>query len=72
MSLDNAMTQSILIAEATVALLAGEVEILEQRIETAKQRLESLNGRHGGQAELYAVIEILEGNSPTNLESSEG
>jgi hypothetical protein len=71
MSLDNAITQSVLIAEATVSILAEEVERLERRIEDAKQRLESLNGKHVGQTELYAVIEILTGNSPTNLESSE-
>ena len=71
MSLDNEITQLILIAEATVSILAEEVKRLERRIETAKQRLESLNGKHVGQAELHAVIEILEGNSPTNLESSE-
>ena len=58
---DNAITQSILIAEATVSILAEEVERLERRIEAAKQRLESLSGKHVGQAELYAVIEILEG-----------
>jgi hypothetical protein len=34
---------------------------LRKRIEAATQRLESLNGRHVGVAELYAVIEILEG-----------
>ena len=61
MSLDNAITQSVLIAEATVSILAEEAERLERRIEAAKQRLESLNGEHVGQAELYAVIEILEG-----------
>jgi tetrahydromethanopterin S-methyltransferase subunit G len=61
MSLDNAITQSVLIAEATVSILAEEVERLERRIEDAKQRLEQLNGTHVGRAELYTVIEILEG-----------
>jgi hypothetical protein len=36
---------------------------VRQRIEAAKQRLESLSGEHVGQAELYAVIEILEGKT---------
>jgi len=39
----------------------SEIALLKQRIEAAKQRLESLNGKQVGQAELYAVIEILEG-----------
>ena len=67
---DNAITQSTLIAEATVAILAEEVERLEQRIEAAKQRLAQLNGTHVGRAELYAVIEILTGNTPEKQEGS--
>ena len=42
---------------------ADKHEKLKQRIEAAKQRLELLNGRHLGQAELYSVIEILEGKA---------
>ena len=42
---------------------ADKHEKLKQRIEAAKRRLESLNGQHVGQAELYAVIEILEGKA---------
>ena len=42
-------------------ILQQMIRKLEERIEAAKQRLESLNGQHVGQAEIYAVIEILEG-----------
>ena len=61
MSISDEMTQVILRAECTIALLEDDIDRLEQRIETVKQRLESLSGQHVGQAELYAVIEILEG-----------
>ena len=63
MSISDEMTQVILRAECTIALLEDDIDRLEQRIEAAKQRLESLNGKHVGQAELYAVIEILEGKA---------
>ena len=49
---------------------ADKHEKLITRIEAAKQRLESLNGQHVGQAEIYAVIEILEDNSPEIPEGS--
>ncbi len=41
--------------------LEGTVEVLCWRIEAAKQQLESLHGKHVGQAEIYAVIATLEG-----------
>ena len=42
---------------------ADKHEKLIMRIEAAKERLESLNGKHVGQAEIYSVIEILEGKA---------
>lgn len=75
MSLSDAMTDLIMqhqkamkevhtkmVLSQTIAEI--HIGVLRQRIETAKQRLESLNGQHVGQAELYEVIAILEGNSP--------
>ena len=62
----NDMAQAMLIAEATVAIMAEEVERLEQRIEAAKQRLESFNGQYVGQAKIHAVIEILSTSARTS------
>ena len=54
----EAMNSRMLLSQTTAEIHIG---VLRQRIEAAKQRLESLSGEHVGQAELYAVIEILEG-----------
>lgn len=61
MSLSDEMTQAILRAECTIALMEDDVDRLEKRIEAAKQRLESLKGEDVWQADLDEVIEILEG-----------
>ena len=55
----EAMNSRMLLSQTTAEIHIG---VLRQRIEAAKQRLESLNGEHVGQAELHAVMQILEGN----------
>ena len=54
----EAMNSRMLLSQTTAEIHIG---VLRQRIEAAKQRLESLNGEHVGQAELHAVMQILEG-----------
>lgn len=61
MSLSDEMTQAILRAECTIALMEDDVDRLERQIEAAKQRLESLKGEDVWQSDLHEVIEILEG-----------